>query len=105
MIICAFGKGGMKKNTKQWKWWVFTIFAFLIFIILVTFSWFFVLQPYQKERILTFLNPELDPLGGGYNQRQALIALGSGGLFGKGLGQGTQTTLGFLPSSKTDSIF
>ena len=63
------------------------------------------MQGYQRERILTFLNPERDPLGAGYQIMQSKIALGSGGLFGKGFLQGTQSHLNFLPEMKTDFIF
>ncbi|HEB01595.1 MAG TPA: rod shape-determining protein RodA [Candidatus Portnoybacteria bacterium] len=68
-------------------------------------SWFFFLQDYQKARILAFINPNLDPLGQGYNVIQSIIAVGSGGLLGKGLGQGTQSQLNFLPEQHTDFIF
>lgn len=67
--------------------------------------WFFVLKGYQKDRIFTFLNPASDPLGRGYNITQSLIAIGSGGFKGKGLGSGSQTQLKFLPETKTDFIF
>lgn len=60
---------------------------------------------YQQKRILTFLNPEADPLGSGYNVLQAKVAIGSGGLFGKGYLQGTQTQLNFIPEQWTDFIF
>jgi len=63
------------------------------------------LRDYQKDRILTFLNPESDPLGAGYQIIQSKIALGSGGLTGKGFLQGTQSHLNFLPEMKTDFIF
>lgn len=63
------------------------------------------LHPYQKDRITAFLNPASDPLGIGYNSIQAMIAIGSGGFFGRGLGQGTQSQLAFLPESHTDFIF
>lgn len=63
------------------------------------------IQPYQRERIETFLNPEKDPYGQGYNVRQAQITIGSGGLFGRGLGQGSQSQLKFLPKPHTDFIF
>jgi cell division protein FtsW (lipid II flippase) len=68
-------------------------------------SWFFVLKQYQKDRVLTFLNPTSDLAGAGYHQHQSLIAIGSGELFGKGHGQGTQTQLSFLPEQQTDFIF
>ncbi len=64
-----------------------------------------VLRSYQKERILTFLNPTHDPLGGSYNAIQSIIAVGSGMFAGRGLGQGTQSGLSFLPERHTDFIF
>jgi len=63
------------------------------------------LAPHQQKRILTFLNPDADPLGAGYNVIQSKIAIGSGGLFGKGYLQGTQTQLNFLPAQWTDFIY
>ena len=63
------------------------------------------LRPYQQKRILTFLDPESDPLGAGYHILQSKIALGSGGLFGKGFIQGSQSHLNFLPEKQTDFIF
>jgi rod shape determining protein RodA len=63
------------------------------------------LKPYQKSRILTFLNPDRDPLGAGYQIIQSKIAIGSGGLFGKGFLNGSQSYLGFLPEKHTDFIF
>ncbi len=66
---------------------------------------FELLKPYQVERILTFLNPDRDPLGQGYHLLQSKIALGSGGLDGKGFMQGTQSQLKFLPEMQTDFIF
>ena len=63
------------------------------------------LKPYQKSRILIFLNPDLDPLGAGYQIIQSKIAIGSGGLFGKGYLQGSQAYLNFLPEKHTDFIF
>ena len=68
-------------------------------------GWFFYLHNYQKERILTFLNPERDPLGSGYHIIQSKIAVGSGGFFGKGFMQGTQSQLAFLPERHTDFAF
>ena len=65
----------------------------------------YMLHAYQKSRVLTFLNPERDPLGAGYNIIQSKIAIGSGGMFGKGLLSGTQGHLSFLPEYKTDFIF
>ena len=63
------------------------------------------IKDYQKDRLLVFLNPDHDPNGAGYNLKQAQIAIGSGGIFGKGLGNATQSTLGFLPEAPTDFIF
>nr|WP_297349350.1 rod shape-determining protein RodA [uncultured Glaciecola sp.] len=67
--------------------------------------WFFLMQGYQKQRVLTFLNPESDPLGSGYHIIQSKIAIGSGGVSGKGWLQGTQSQLEFLPERHTDFIF
>tara|TARA_Y100001934_G_C12119707_1_gene662505 strand:+ start:126 stop:833 length:708 start_codon:yes stop_codon:yes gene_type:complete len=67
-------------------------------------TWQF-LETYQQERILTFLNPDADPLGAGYHIIQSKIALGSGGLLGRGYMQGTQSHLSFLPEHQTDFIF
>ena len=67
--------------------------------------WQFVLRGYQKARLLTFINPERDPLGAGYHILQSKIALGSGGLFGKGFMEGSQSHLSFLPEKQTDFIF
>ncbi len=65
----------------------------------------FVMKPYQRDRILTFLHPENDPSGSGYHILQAKIALGSGGILGKGYGLGSQSQLNFLPEKQTDFIF
>jgi len=67
--------------------------------------WFFILVPYQKDRILAFLNPKTDPLGSGYAVIQSIIAVGSGKLLGRGWGRGTQSHLQFLPERSTDFIF
>ena len=63
------------------------------------------MKDYQKQRVLTFLNPESDPLGAGYHIIQSKIAIGSGGMDGKGWLQGTQSQLEFLPERHTDFIF
>ncbi|MFA6603764.1 MAG: rod shape-determining protein RodA [Patescibacteria group bacterium] len=68
-------------------------------------AWLLVLQPYQKDRVLAFLDPGRDPLGRGYNVTQSVIAVGSGGFFGRGLGYGSQSQLHFLPERQTDFIF
>jgi rod shape determining protein RodA len=78
----------------------------LIGILIFTFSFEKILKPYQKERILTFLKLRIsDPLTISWSQNQAKIAIGSGGIFGKGIGKGSQTQLGFLPEPQTDFIF
>ncbi|KKW33042.1 MAG: Rod shape-determining protein RodA [Candidatus Uhrbacteria bacterium GW2011_GWA2_53_10] len=74
-------------------------------ILLGVVAWFFLLADYQKDRILTFFEPERDPLGIGYNVTQAIIGVGSGGWFGRGLGFGSQSQLKFIPESQTDFIF
>ena len=75
--------------------------------LLITFSlmWLFVFKPYQKARIHTFINPTADIRGRGYNAYQSVIAVGSGGVVGKGLGYGTQSRLNYLPEYQTDFIF
>lgn len=73
--------------------------------LLIVYFWENFLHPYQKARITTFLNPESDPLGDGWNIIQSKIAIGSGGLTGKGLLEGTQTKHQFLPAAHTDFIF
>ena len=82
----------------------FFIYSLLIFISLLPVAISF-LKPYQKTRILTFLNPEKDPLGAGYQIIQSKIAIGSGGLFGKGFLNGSQSYLDYLPEKHTDFIF
>ncbi len=76
-----------------------------VVLLVGTAGWFFFLQPYQKDRLITFINPEKDPLGAGYNVTQAIIAVGAGKFFGRGLGFGSQSQLKFLPEAQTDFIF
>ena len=83
------------------KYFLYSSF-FFICLIPVGISF---LKPYQKSRILTFLNPERDPLGAGYQIIQSKIAVGSGGIFGKGFLQGSQSYLDYLPEKHTDFIF
>lgn len=75
------------------------------FVALAGTSWLWLLKDYQKQRVLSFLNPEGDALGAGYHANQSIIAIGSGGLGGKGWAEGTQTQLSFLPEQHTDFIF
>ncbi|RPG94361.1 MAG: rod shape-determining protein RodA [Candidatus Pelagibacter sp. TMED263] len=82
----------------------FFAYSLLMFVALLPVAISF-LKPYQKARILTFLNPENDPLGAGYQIIQSKIAIGSGGLFGKGFLNGSQSYLDYLPEKHTDFIF
>jgi rod shape determining protein RodA len=68
-------------------------------------AWRFALKPYQKDRLVSFRHPELDPKGSGYQVQQSLIAVGNGGITGKGIGQGTQIQGNFLPVTHTDFVF
>lgn len=81
------------------------LLVFLTVFLIFSISWFFILKPYQKSRISTFLNPLKDPRGAGYNALQSMIAVGSGQFWGKGIGYGTQSRLEFLPEHQTDFIF
>ena len=76
----------------------------LIGIVTVASTWFF-LAPYQRQRLITVVQPENDPRGAGYNAIQSMIAVGAGGFFGKGIGHGTQSQLNFLPEQHTDFVF
>ena len=84
---------------------VFMIAFVIAGIVLALFAWQFILHDYQKERVRTFLNPERDALGAGYNSTQAIIAIGAGQWFGRGLARGSQSQLRFLPEAQTDFIF
>ena len=72
---------------------------------LIPFAFTFLLRDYQRNRVLTFLDPESDPLGAGYHITQSKIAIGSGGIFGKGFLNGTQSHLDYLPEGHTDFVF
>ncbi|MDB0050720.1 rod shape-determining protein RodA [Pseudomonadales bacterium] len=85
----------------SWRW----IFgAFALIAAAAPLLWQFVLKDYQRQRILTLFDPESDPLGAGWNIIQSTTAIGSGGVFGKGLYQGSQSYLDFLPEARTDFI-
>jgi rod shape determining protein RodA len=84
--------------------WRFVLSSLLTIGLCVPLVWYF-MHDYQRQRVLTFLNPERDPLGAGYHIIQSKIAIGSGGLFGKGWLNGTQSNLHFLPEHTTDFIF
>ena len=96
LVAVAMYFGGIR-----WRIWVI---AALIVLIALPLGWT-LLKGYQKDRIVTFLNPDRDPLGRGYQVTQAKIAIGSGGIHGKGFKQGTQAKLEFLPARHTDFIF
>ncbi|MEP1743086.1 MAG: rod shape-determining protein RodA [Kangiellaceae bacterium] len=85
--------------------WRILLSFITVTIIYAPIHWLFVMQAYQKQRVLTFLDPEQDRLGSGYHIIQSQIAIGSGGLHGKGWLQGTQSQLEFLPERNTDFIF
>ncbi|WP_404383290.1 rod shape-determining protein RodA [Caenispirillum salinarum] len=100
MLIAGSGVIFFMAGVRLWKFGVVLGLA----VAAVPIAWGF-LRDYQKARVLTFLNPENDPLGTGYHILQSKIALGSGGVFGKGFLQGTQSHLNFLPERQTDFIF
>lgn len=85
--------------------WRFIGITALIGACAVPLMWFFGMHDYQRQRVLTFLDPSTDPLGSGYHIIQSMIAIGSGGLYGKGWLNGTQSQLEFIPERSTDFIF
>jgi rod shape determining protein RodA len=96
LVAVAMFFGGIR-----WKVWAAVALAL---VIALPIGWT-LLRPYQKDRVVTFLNPDRDPLGKGYQVTQAKIAIGSGGIHGKGFRQGTQAKLEYLPARHTDFIF
>jgi rod shape determining protein RodA len=102
LIILADGASLLFLAGLSWWWIAPTIAAVAV---AVPTAWQFVLHDYQKRRVLTFLHPESDALGAGWNSMQAKIAIGSGGVTGKGFLGGTQSRLNFLPEKHTDFIF
>ena len=86
------------------SWWWF-VAAFGALAAAAPVAWFWLLMPYQKDRLLMFLDPEQDPLGAGWNIIQSKIAIGAGGLRGMGWGQGSQSHLNYVPEHTTDFIF
>ncbi|HEX7726986.1 MAG TPA: rod shape-determining protein RodA [Rhizomicrobium sp.] len=101
MILCADGASLLFLAGLSW-WWILPTLGAGVAAIPV--AWRF-MHDYQKQRVLTFLNPSSDALGAGWNISQAEIAVGSGGLAGKGYMQGTQSRLNFLPEKETDFIW
>jgi rod shape determining protein RodA len=102
MLVAASGAFVLYLAGLSW-WWFAAAFAGVAAA--APAAWFFLLRPYQKDRILTFLDPESDPLGTGWNIIQSKIAIGSGGLSGKGWGEGSQSHLNYIPEHTTDFIF
>jgi rod shape determining protein RodA len=101
LLILASGAFVLFMAGLQWRWIIGAVAAVVPIAVAM---WFFVLREYQKQRVLTFLDPESDPLGTGWNIIQSKAAIGSGGVFGKGWLLGTQSHLDFLPESHTDFI-
>jgi len=85
--------------------WKRIILLCLTATLVLSVAWAYGLKEYQKDRIMTFINPYQDPQGAGYNAIQSVIAVGDGGIFGAGLGYGSQIQLGFLPQPHTDFMF
>ncbi len=101
-ILTVIGFLGVLLSSDFNKKYIFTGLAILL--VLLPLSWK-IMAPYQRQRLVTFVNPASDPLGAGYNSLQSAIAIGAGKLTGKGLGKGIQTQLSFLPEKQTDFIF
>ncbi len=89
----------------KWYWSLSTLISFLFIGVITPIIWFNVLKPYQRARIIAFLNPEEYKKNEAYQTYQSQIAIGSGGLFGIGYNEGTQKKYGFLPEAHTDFIF
>ena len=85
--------------------WRFILVALILIAIFLPIMWFYLMHDYQRERVLTLFNPERDPNGAGYHILQSKTAIGSGGIWGKGWLEGTQSQLEFLPERHTDFIF
>ena len=100
MLVFATGAIFFLVGVEWWKFMIVGVSGVVSVPILYSF-----LHDYQKKRVLTFLNPENDPLGSGYHILQSKITLGSGGLFGKGFMESTQSRVSFLPEKQTDFIF
>jgi len=103
IILILLWSGILIVSGISFKRFLILLFCFLLIFIL---AWNFALKDYQKVRVLSFIQPQLaDPLAIGWSQNQAKIAIGSGGVFGQGIGSGSQTQYGFLPEPQTDFIF
>jgi rod shape determining protein RodA len=97
VAVAALWLGGLPR----WTWVAMLALA----LVAGALGWHTVLRPFQKERVLTVLDPERDPYGAGYQVRQSKIAVGSGGVAGQGVGQGSQSLLRYLPAQHTDFAF
>ena len=104
-VVTLFAIGFTIKRPKNIAW--ILIIASIIFGIIKSIDFIFndILKPYQKKRLLALVNPNIDPLGIGWNVTQSKIAIGSGGFWGKGFLNGTQTKFNFVPEQSTDFIF
>jgi len=101
MVILSISAFELTLSSLPGKFWT----SLLLFLALTIYIVPHFLAPYQLERLESFANPGRDPLGAGYNVIQSVIAVGSGGILGKGLGHGTQSHLQFLPERHTDFMF
>lgn len=101
VMLAVWGAMALFAGLPRFAWVILPIIAAAT----IGLSWNFVLKPYQKERIIAFVDPAADVRGSGYNAAQARIAIGSGGWLGKGIGEGSQARLRFLPEAATDFIF
>ena len=104
-FIVVIGMGILLYLTRENRIVTAAVFSLMVLVGISTQSIYEGLRPYQQKRIAAFLDPSVDPLGAGYNVVQSKVAIGSGGLLGKGYLQGTQTQLNFIPEQWTDFIF
>jgi rod shape determining protein RodA len=105
-LLWSLGMGAIAWMTLPWRWFS-TVVATALNLVCGKIGDVFwgLLQDYQKDRLILFLDPDKDPLGGGYHLIQSRIAIGAGKLWGQGLGEGSQTQLNFIPEQHTDFIF
>lgn len=101
VLVAVWGAIVLFCGLPRHAWWIFLV----AIAVIGTFLWTVGLKPYQKDRITSFFDPARDPRGASYNVAQARIAIGSGQIFGKGIGEGSQARLRFLPEASTDFMF
>ncbi len=101
VLMAMWGAAVLFCGLPRHAWWI----GALSVVVLLSVLWTVGLKPYQRDRITSFINPSIDPYGASYNVAQARIAVGSGWLFGKGVGEGSQARLRFLPEASTDFMF